>query len=100
MCGRAFHDHQVRAYFLGDFGDEGRGGRMAADHLDADRNTAFGQLGHLTLDLRFEVFLVDAPGAAAGPAAGRAHPPADVTGTHVLRRDRLGGLIHEYSQVA
>jgi putative transposase len=34
------------------------------------------------------------------PPAGRAHPPAEVTGTRVLRRDRLGGLIHEYSQVA
>ena len=32
--------------------------------------------------------------------AGRVHPPGDVTGMHVLRRDRLGGLIHEYSQVA
>jgi putative transposase len=34
------------------------------------------------------------------PPAGRAHPPGDVTGMPVLRRDRLGGLIHEYSQVA
>ena len=34
------------------------------------------------------------------PSAGRAQPPADVTGMRVLRRDRLGGLIHEYSQVA
>ena len=34
------------------------------------------------------------------PPAGRAHPPAGVTGTCVLRRDRLGGLIHEYAQVA
>ena len=34
------------------------------------------------------------------PPAGRAHPPAEATGTRVLRRDRLGGLIHEYSQVA
>ena len=32
--------------------------------------------------------------------AGRAQPPADVTGMRILRRDRLGGLIHEYSQVA
>jgi putative transposase len=32
--------------------------------------------------------------------AGRVHPPGGVTGTRVLRRDRLGGLIHEYSQVA
>lgn len=34
------------------------------------------------------------------PPAGRTHPPAEVTGIRVLRRDRLGGLIHEYAQVA
>jgi putative transposase len=34
------------------------------------------------------------------PPAGRAHLPAGVTGMRVGRRDRLGGLIHEYSQVA
>jgi putative transposase len=34
------------------------------------------------------------------PPAGRAHPPAEVTQMRVLRRDRIGGLIHEYSQVA
>ena len=34
------------------------------------------------------------------PAAGRAHPPVEVTGMRVLRRHRLGGLIHEYSLVA
>ena len=34
------------------------------------------------------------------PPAGRAHPPVEMTGMRVLRRDRLGGLIHEYSQVA
>lgn len=34
------------------------------------------------------------------PPAGRAHPPAEVTGMRVLRRDRLGGLIREYMQVA
>jgi len=34
------------------------------------------------------------------PPAGRAHPPAEVTGMRVLRRDRLGGLIREYAQVA
>ena len=27
-------------------------------------------------------------------------PPAETTGVRVLRRDRLGGLIHEYAQVA
>jgi transposase InsO family protein len=34
------------------------------------------------------------------PPAGRAHPPVEVTDMRVLRRDRLGGLIHEYSLVA
>jgi len=34
------------------------------------------------------------------PPAGHAHPPAEVTHMRVLCRDRLGGLIHEYSQVA
>lgn len=34
------------------------------------------------------------------PPAGRAHPAAEVTGMRVLRRDRIGGLIREYSQVA
>lgn len=34
------------------------------------------------------------------PPAGRAHPPTYVSGMRVLRRDRLGGLIHEYAQVA
>jgi transposase InsO family protein len=34
------------------------------------------------------------------PPAGRAHPPAKLTGMRVLRRDRLGGLIHEYAQAA
>jgi hypothetical protein len=34
------------------------------------------------------------------PPAGRAHPPVEVTGMRVLRRDRPGGLIHEYAQVA
>jgi putative transposase len=28
------------------------------------------------------------------PPAGRAQPPADVTSMRILRRDRLGGLIH------
>jgi putative transposase len=35
-----------------------------------------------------------------GPPAGRPHPPAPGATSRVLRRDRLGGLIHEYSQVA
>jgi putative transposase len=34
------------------------------------------------------------------PPAGHVYPPGDVAGVRVLRRDRLGGLIHEYSQVA
>jgi putative transposase len=34
------------------------------------------------------------------PPAGRAHPPAGKSDIRVLRRDRLGGLIHEYAQVA
>ncbi len=34
------------------------------------------------------------------PPAGRIHPPGDVTGMRVLCRDRLGGMTHEYSQVA
>jgi putative transposase len=34
------------------------------------------------------------------PPVGRAQPPADLTNMRILRRDRLGGLIHEYSQVA
>jgi putative transposase len=34
------------------------------------------------------------------PPAGHADLPAEVTGMHVLRRDRLGGLIREHSQVA
>jgi putative transposase len=34
------------------------------------------------------------------PPAGRERPPAMGTNVRVLRRDRLGGLIHEYAQVA
>jgi transposase InsO family protein len=34
------------------------------------------------------------------PPARRPHPPALVANVRVLRRDRLGGLIHEYTQVA
>ena len=34
------------------------------------------------------------------PPAGRADPTAARASIRVLRRDRLGGLIHEYSQVA
>jgi putative transposase len=34
------------------------------------------------------------------PPAGRSHPPALDANVRVLRRDRLGGLVHEYSQIA
>ncbi len=34
------------------------------------------------------------------PPAGRAHPPAPGAHLRVLRRDRFGGLIREYAQVA
>jgi hypothetical protein len=34
------------------------------------------------------------------PPAGRPHPPTMAANVRVLRRDRPGGLIHEYSQVA
>jgi putative transposase len=34
------------------------------------------------------------------PPAGRAHRPAEATGMHIVRSGRLGGLIHEYAQVA
>jgi hypothetical protein len=45
------------------------------------------------------VFLVTR-GIAPRPASGCVHPPAGGTKIHVLRRDRLGGLIHEYAQAA
>jgi putative transposase len=34
------------------------------------------------------------------PPAGRTDSPAESARVHVLRRDRLGGLSHEYAQVA
>jgi putative transposase len=34
------------------------------------------------------------------PPAGREHPPDLGTNIRVLRRDRLVGLIHKYTQVA
>jgi transposase InsO family protein len=34
------------------------------------------------------------------PPAGRLHPPEEISSMRVLRRDRLGGLIREYAQVA
>jgi putative transposase len=33
------------------------------------------------------------------PPAGRPHPPILAANVRVLRRDRLGGLIHEHSKV-
>jgi putative transposase len=35
-----------------------------------------------------------------GPPAGRPDPPAPGANVRILRRDRLGGLIREHSQVA
>ena len=34
------------------------------------------------------------------PPAGRVHPPIETTSMRILRRDRPGGLIREYAQVA
>jgi hypothetical protein len=34
------------------------------------------------------------------PPAGRPHQPTPGANVRVMRRDRLGGLMHEYSQVA
>jgi transposase InsO family protein len=34
------------------------------------------------------------------PPVGRTRRPAEATGMRIVRRDRLGGLIHEYAQVA
>jgi len=34
------------------------------------------------------------------PPAGRTDPSAEGAGVRVLQRERLGGLIHEYVQVA
>jgi putative transposase len=39
-----------------------------------------------------------APELRRNPPAGRAHPTPEVTSMPVLRRDRLGGLIHEYAR--
>jgi putative transposase len=41
-----------------------------------------------------------APALHQKPPAGRQDPPAAGSSIRVLRRDRLGGLIHEYAQVA
>jgi hypothetical protein len=37
---------------------------------------------------------------AQAPPLGPAEPPVVLTTRRVLRRDHLGGLIHEYAQVA
>jgi putative transposase len=49
-----------------------------------------------------EHYNVHRPHRALGqsPPAGRDHPPATDPNVRILRRDRLGGLIHEYAQVA
>ena len=49
-----------------------------------------------------EHYNVHRPHRALGqsPPAGRDHPPATDPNVRILRRDRLGGLIHEYTQVA
>ena len=44
--------------------------------------------------------LLDEAFAALAPMSARDGCRPEATGTRVLRRDRLGGLIHEYSQVA
>jgi transposase InsO family protein len=38
--------------------------------------------------------------ALAQAAPLRALPPPDITEIKIIRRDRLGGVIHEYTQVA
>lgn len=40
------------------------------------------------------------PALQQSPPSGRPQQPAPGANAHVLRRDRLGGMIHEYSQVA
>jgi len=59
---------------------------------------------HLRLVLReyIDHYNVHRPHRALhqSPPAGRAQPPALGANVRVLRRDRLGGLIREYDQVA
>jgi hypothetical protein len=40
------------------------------------------------------------PALQQRPPAGRPHPPDPGTSVRILRRHRIGGLIHEYSQLA
>jgi putative transposase len=56
----------------------------------------------LVLSEYTEHYNVHRPHRALGQSlpAGRDHPPATDSNARVLRRDRLGGLIHEYAQVA
>jgi transposase InsO family protein len=56
----------------------------------------------LVLDEYVDQYNVHRPHRALhqGAPAGRPHPPALGANVRVLRRDRLGGLIHEYAQVA
>jgi putative transposase len=59
---------------------------------------------HLRLVLSefVEHYNVHRPHRALGqsPPAGRDHPSATDPNVRILRRDRLGGLIREYAQVA
>ena len=45
-------------------------------------------------------FIVRTGRSAKGRRAGRERPPITDPNVRVLRRDRLGGLIREYAQVA
>ena len=56
----------------------------------------------LVLDEYIEHYNTHRPHRALqqNPPAGRVHPPIGVTSMRIQRRDRLGGLIREYVQVA
>jgi putative transposase len=56
----------------------------------------------LVLDEYTEHYNVPRPHRALcqGPPTGRDHPPITAPNVRVMRRDRLGGLIREYAQVA
>jgi putative transposase len=57
---------------------------------------------HLILSEYIEHYNAHRPHRALqqSPPAGRPHPLALGANVRVLRRDRVGGLIHEYAQVA
>jgi hypothetical protein len=96
--------------------------RRHPDHQDSDPSTSC-KRDHGTLDLRRELldrmlilnarhlrrvlaeyehhFTTHRPHRSLSQAAPlRALPPLDTTNTKIIRRDRLGGAIHEYMQVA